>query len=243
MEKKVILIVGHPNNVEEGKRFDYFTSLYKKYFMSIAGGAFEGEDILEYKEQRLENIESELSKLNACYVIVVLIGHGGTKDEKHVLKLNNNEIIFPGQLSIGAQKQLYIVESCRNIIEGELPVVDLDSVTKFKKGGVFRLPITREEARERFERYLQDTDDGIAICMSCSNDQSAYGFYFSSTLLTVGHNWHNHTNNYGRCLGISDTITEYVAPYVVKLAREIDKDQEPKVIGDNINYPFSICKY
>ncbi len=243
MDKKVILIVGNPDDQDQENRFNDFISLYSRYFGSIAGGAFEEEDILIYNQWTLSNIESELTSLELDYVIIVLIGHGGTHEGRHIIRLNDSEIIIPGQLPLDADKQLYIIESCRNIIERDIPVVDLNRVARFREGGVLRLPITREVARERFDSQLQNTNNGITVCMSCSENQSAWGFFFSATLLKVGHNWHIHTNNFGRCLGINDIIIEHVTPHVEELANRIEREQTPEIVGDSINYPFSICNY
>jgi hypothetical protein len=243
MNKKVVLIAGNPENFDQEEKFSHFISLYINYFKSIAGGAFDDDEILTFYQKDLAFIESELKMIETDFSIIVFVGHGATHEGKHILKLNSSEIIIPGQLFIKAAKQLYIVESCRNEINGQIPIVDLKRVTSFRDGGVFRKPISRLVARERFESYLKDTNDGITICMSCSKNQSAFDFYFTTTLLTAGHNWHIQTNNYGKCLGINDVILSHVGPHVKKLAQKINEEQEPEILGDSINFPFSVCHY
>lgn len=70
--------------------------------------------------------------------IIELLGHGGNKNGKQIFCLQEESHIYPGQLVFSASKQLFIIESCRDIGDFQIKVKDLNGlIPKLRYGGLF----------------------------------------------------------------------------------------------------------
>lgn len=242
MIRKVILITGHPQDKEDRNSDNFYLNYYYTYFRSNSGGAYDEDEILVFEQPKVTDLKKLTSNFKADYAVIVLIGHGATTNENQVFQINKNEIIKAGQLELEIDKQLIIVESCRNIHE-KIYLIDLsDKLPKFKDGGVYRAPINRNKAKELYNNKIKECSNGITICLACRKDQSAWNYYFSFSLIQGAFNWHLSSQNHFKTLGIN-TLMKFVITNVEKVAeKEINKKQNPEIIGVE-EFPFSVSKF
>lgn len=241
MIRRVILITGHQQNDEDKSSFKRYLNKYYDYFTGNSGGAYDEDEILIYETPKVSELKSLTANFTVDYAIIVLIGHGATTNENHVFQINKNEIIKSGQLEINIDKQLIIIESCRNIYE-ELPLVDLnDKLPKFKHGGIHRVPLDREKAKNIYNTEVLKCKNGITICLACGKDESAWNYYFSYSLIQLGFDWHLSSQNHFKTLGIFE-LMKYVKINVNKLSKKINKEQNSEIIG-TVDFPFAVSKF
>ena len=242
MIRRVILITGHAQNEEDRNSDNFYLNYYCNYFRGNSGGAYDENEIVIYKQPKVSELKCFLAELKADYAVVVLIGHGATTNGFQAFQINENEIIKAGQLELEIDKQLIIVESCRNIHE-KVFLIDLnDKLPKFKFGGTVRVPINREKAKELYINRILNCNNGVTICLACSQDESAWNYYFSFSLIQAGFNWHLSGQNHHQTLGIR-ALMEFVKTNVQQLVKdEIDEEQNPEFIGTE-DFPFSVSKF
>lgn len=242
MIRRVILITGHPQNEEDRNSDNFYLNYYYNYFRGNSGGAYESDEILVYEQPTVSELKILTSVFLADYAVIVLIGHGATTNENQVFQINENEIIKAGQLEFEIDKQLIIVESCRNIHD-KVFIIDLnDKLPKFKYGGIVRAPINRDKAKELYNNKIRECNNGMTICLACSKDESAWNYYFSFSLIQASFNWHLSSHNHFQTLGIN-SIMEFVKLNVHQVAKkEVDEDQNPEIIGIE-DFPFSVSKF
>lgn len=242
MIRRVILITGHPQDEEDKNSDNFYLNYYYHYFRGNSGGAFDEDEILIYEQPKVSELKSLTSNFNADYAVIVLIGHGATTKGKQAFQINESEIIKAGQLELDIDKQLIIVESCRNIHE-KVFLIDLnDKLPKFKYGGMVRAPINRDKAKELYNDRILKCNNGMTVCLACGKDESAWNYYFSFSLIQAGFNWHLSSQNHFQTLGIG-SLMEFVKKNVKELSRkEVDEEQNPEIIGTE-DFPFAVSKF
>lgn len=237
LRRKVFLIKGFSENEIELNNDRKYIGYYKSFFQSNAGGAYDENEIDILEDSSTEDLKLKTQKDTFDYVIIVLLGHGATQGDYQLFKLNESEIIKPGQLYIDSSKLLIILESCRSLLS-DMPTVDLsDKIPDYKEGGILRFPITRQKARAKYDKQINECKDGLVVCFACSKDETANDYMFSNYLIKYAFNWHLHWMNCDKTLNIRQLI-ENISPCLSKT----DEKQNPEIVGD-VDFPFAICKF
>jgi hypothetical protein len=236
MKRKVLIIKGYSKSDEELTSDRQIIYLYKKYFASKAGGVYDKEtEIIILEEPTLEELkiyETELNSLDS--LIIVLLGHGANKDGKQIFQLQEDLLIQPGQLQYTVDKQLFIVESCRDVIDFNIEIEDLnDLIPKFRYGGKIRMPKTNEDARNVYNEALKELGNETTYVFASNIGESASNYYFIHYLLKVSRYFHEYTQN--RVYAIRDIFSN-TAEKVVKLT---NGNQNP-IIQGQAKFPFVV---
>lgn len=231
IRRKVLIILGATQTEDDEKYDSLYADYYKKFFTSLAGGAYCDEDIEIFCSPTLEELNIYISSLSVDFAIIVYIGHGATMDDYQLFKLNNNEIIRPGELMPPVQQGIILLESCRSTIDN-IPIIKTGILPSFKKGGKLRFPISRDMAKKRYEELLKEADLGIAVLFSCSKGEVAVNYYFSYYLL-----------------GISDCMSKEQNVSLANITNELKSTfikkgiiQKPE-LANNGSLPFAIYIY
>jgi len=238
MKRKVYIIIGHPHNDKQKDSFNIFSNYYRIFFYDTSGGAYENEEIVILNQPTVEILKNEINRSKEDFGIVVLIGHGATKENNQLFQINENEIIKAGQLDFRFRKQIIILESCRDEITN-IQTVDLsDKIPKFRDGGIYRKPISRIKSKELYLEQLKKCENGLVICLACSRNESAENFYYSSSLLQIGKNWHLNRENYSQIL----KINELMFLTRIQVSNKTQNRQNPEMLGIK-DFPFVISKF
>jgi hypothetical protein len=235
MKKKLLLIKGYSKTDSELVNDRKAIQLYIDFFNSNAGGAFDFDtEILILEEPDINSINN-LTQLNEVeYLVVVLIGHGANKDGVQIFQLQENLFIHPGQIQFDCPRQLHIIESCRNIIDFELDIKRINRlIPKYKYGGYIKTPLTREESIEKFNKAIQNSDEGILYLFACSIDESAYGYFFLQILIDISIYVHEYFRN---SIYSANDIFEHAKSQVTNLTKG---QQNPMKLGKT-DFPFVI---
>ena len=233
MNKSVLIIKGHSKTDIELINDRKIIQLYIDFFTSNAGGCFDFDsEIFILEEPELDELKG-LDLLNSKdYLILLLVGHGANKDGIQIFQLTKDILIQPGQLQFDCERQLHIIETCRNIIDIELDIKRINRlIPKYKYGGFIQRPLTREEAQKKFDEALTNSNKGIVYIFACSIDESAYGYFFLQVLVDISIYVHEYFRN--QVYYISD-IFGHVEKQVIDLSKG---NQNPMKIGDG-DFPF-----
>lgn len=243
MIRKVIIIVGEPDDENDRYNDKLYLNSYYNYFLSNYGGAYEKDEIFIHEQPTRSEIQQIILKFEAEFAVIVLIGHGATNIlNHHVFRISDREIIKTGQLEFNIPKQLIIIESCRNINKKVFTVDITDKVPKFKYGGKYQHPIQRDKAKEMYIHRVRECKKGITICLACSIDETAWNYYFSFSLNQISFDWQNSSQNSNRTIGIL-SIMNLVKLNVSNVAKQnLNEKQNPTVIGFE-DFPFVISKF
>ncbi|MCC5923904.1 MAG: hypothetical protein JJT77_08965 [Crocinitomicaceae bacterium] len=236
MNRKVLILKGYSKSEDELTNDMQIIELYVKYFASKAGGVYDNEsEMLILEEPTLEELkkyDTELNDLDS--LIVVLLGHGANKGGKQIFQLKENLLIQPGQLQYKVDKQLFIVESCRDIIDFNIEIEDLNGlIPKFKYGGSFRKPKTNEEAKNVYNDVLKNLGKETTYVFASNINESAFNYYFIHYLIKVSRYFHEYSQN--RIYEIKDIFNNTVKEVV----RLTDGNQNP-IIQGHAKFPFVV---
>lgn len=233
MEKSVLIIKGHSKTDVELINDRRIIQLYIDYFTSNAGGCFDfdSEIIILEEPELVELKDLEFLNLND-YLIVLLVGHGANKDGIQVFQLTKNIFIQPGQLQFTCERQLHIIETCRNVIDFELDIKRINElVPKYKYGGLIKRPLTKEEATNKFNEALVNSTKGIVYVFACNIGESAYSYLFLQILIEISIYLHEYKRE--SIFFVSDIFV-----YVEKQVNNLSKgNQNPIKIGEG-DFPF-----
>jgi len=242
LKRNVILINGHSKSESEKKSDNDLIHYYSNYFKSIAGGVYEDYEIIRLIEPTIGELKVLIQERKPDFVIIVFIGHGATQNGKQLFLTKEDQIIQAGQLVLEVDKQLIIFESCRSITNSLLTIDLSDKIPNYKKGGVFRIPLSKNKARNLYNQELQKCDKGVVICFACSVNEEAWNFYFSYSLIDISHKWHSDIRNWNQTLGIQDLMPAIIT-VVSKTALEEETQNQTPVVNGVVNFPFAICKF
>jgi hypothetical protein len=235
MEKSVLIIKGHSKTDVELINDRKIIQLYIDFFTSNAGGCFDFDtEIIILEEPDLDELK-ELNFLNSKdYLIVLIVGHGANKDGIQIFQLTKDIFIQPGQLQFDCEKQLHIIETCRNITDFELDIKRINRlIPKYKYGGIKKRPLTREEALNKFDEALTNSKNGIVYIFACNIDESAQSFFFLQVLVDIAIYIHEY---YRENIIYTTNIFGHVEKQVNNLSKG---SQNPIKIGDG-NFPFVV---
>ncbi len=242
MTRKVIIVKGYSEDLTELHSDNYYVNSYVSFFKSIAGGAYEIDEIITLLEPSAFNLQETISKLNIEYCIIVFIGHGATQKNYQLFKLNKTEIIQPGQLNFIADRNLIILESCRSEVDSVLAVDLSDKLPKFKYGGTVRAPIDRIKAKELYFQSINNTDHGIVICFACTSNEEAWNYYFSFGLLQKSQDYHLESMFHFQVHSIQTMMKILIMQLPKFVQTKIAETQTPEING-TIEFPFVVSKF
>jgi hypothetical protein len=242
MNRKVIIIKGYSEDLSELHADNYYVNSYYTYFKSIAGGAYESDEIVQLLEPKSVDLDLLISKLGIEYCVIIFIGHGATQDNYQLFKLNKTEIIQPGQLNFQADKTLVILESCRSEVDNVLAVDLSDKLPKFKYGGTVRSPIDRVKAKDLYFQNIRTCNNGIVLCFACSINEEAFNYYFSYGLIQKSHDYHLDSSFHLQVHSIQTIMAVLIKQLPNFVHTKIGKIQTPKING-KFDYPFAISKF
>jgi hypothetical protein len=242
MDRKIFIIKGYSDTATELDVDRHYVGKYSDYFQSIAGGAYDGNEIISLEEPTVKILNETLAKFDLDFVVIILIGHGATQNDNLLFTLNKNEIIKPGQIKTNADKNLILIESCR--IEAQnIYTVDLnDQIPKFKYGGLVRTPISRKKSKEIYDEQLSKCGNGTVVCFACSSNEIARNFYFSLVLLQTSFNWHLEHWHHFETLTISRLMPHVTTEVRNFVQNMFGQNQTPEING-GLEFPFSVSKF
>ena len=120
MVRLALIIKGHSNSETEAQSDILFVKSYYQFLNSIAGGAWEENEIIFLDEPEFSEYLDIINTLKPTYAVTILIGHGATINDHQLFKLNENVVVKPGQFILDAPKQLIILESCRSYLDTQV---------------------------------------------------------------------------------------------------------------------------
>lgn len=221
---------------------DKYLNKYYNYFLNIAGGAWEKSEITYLDNPTSAKLKLLVSEATLDYTLSIFIGHGGLQESKQLFQINQNEIIKVGQFINGSPKQMIIFESCRTTIQN-IPTADIsDKPPIFKDGGRVRAPLKRSDAKNLYEKSINECQNGLVVCFACDANQTASNFYFSYGLISVAMKWHLDSKNHLQNLPITNLMEHLSGRVNTQAKNQIGETQTPVYTGD-IPFPFSISKY
>lgn len=167
---------------------------YSDYLLSLAGGAWNGREIVRRMNPGRAELVSEIARLPKCdYSLTVFSGHGrmSNRNGRTYLLLSNNEEISVNELITKSDRQLIIVDACRSY-----PPQELAGDTMIKSAILEHIERdARRDARALFDSHLMRCEHGLSIMYACSVNQAAgedpdgSGGYFSTALLESCEDW------------------------------------------------------
>lgn len=242
IKRKVYIIKGYSKTEQEKLDDEYFVNSYKEYFQLNCGGAYSSKELICLYEPSLRELNKSINKHKLDFGILIFIGHGGTKNNNQVFKLNSDEVIKPGQLTLRTKKQIIILESCRDIVN-EIQTVDLaDKIPMFEKGGIVRFPLTNAQSREIYDSHIKRCENGIMVCFACRQGESAYNFIFSNAIMQCSMDWHLDSTRHCAILPI-DELSRLTWVETLLTARDkYGLVQIPHSEG-NMNFPFAVSEF
>lgn len=237
-ERRVIIIQGYSKDDQEYNIFSATRMSVARYFASITGGAFDNNEIIQITNttHTLNKLNDEIDNLTVDIAIFVFMGHGAIQDGKQLFQFSEDEIFYPGQFNYKAPKTLVLVDSCRVPISG----CRVESLSKiipsFIDGGKFRRPITRAEAKSIYNNAFTTIADGMTICFSCSENESAYGFQFLYSLL------HKSLK-----MGVESNKVSFISDLFPEIHKELSNknkySQNPIMVYNNTDFPIALPIY
>lgn len=235
MNKSVLIIKGHSKSDIELINDRKIIQLYTDFFTSNAGGCFDFDsEIFILEEPELDEFQ-QLGFLNEKdYLIVLLVGHGAYKDGIQIFQLTKDILIQPGQLQFECERQLHIIESCRNVIDSELAIKRINRlIPKYKYGGLVQRPLTREDSLMKFNEALSTSEKGHTYVFACNIDESAYNYFFLQLLVDISIYLHEYNRN-------SVYYISYIFSQVEKQVNDLSKGNQNPIKMGNGDFPFVI---
>ena len=235
MKKRILIIKGFSKSPVELNNDRKIIQLYIDFFCSNAGGAYEfDKEITVLEEPDITEVNDYSSADNSDYLIVILIGHGANTGGIQVFQMQEKLLVYPGQIQFSCPKQLHILETCRNILTADLDIKRINKlIPKYRYGGVIKFPMTRVEAREKFDDGIKQTKDGTVYLFACSIGESAYNYFFLQILIDISIYAHEYFRN--KLYNVSE-IFESVETQVINGSKG---KQHPTKLGD-ADFPFVI---
>ncbi|HEX4113782.1 MAG TPA: caspase family protein [Stellaceae bacterium] len=189
------LIIGNPgedgaDNYCAGVLKDF--AFYPQFLASALGGAWEPDEItVLHRPSTLKASIALLELASADYSITIFSGHGYTNSEDgaFMLELKDGHEIDARELrAYGAPKRTVILDCCRQVAR----VVVKEE--RLFKALAKKAELDPEQCRSFYERRLDECARGLVVQYACapgevSNDSSAVGGYYSSSLLLGAREW------------------------------------------------------
>lgn len=236
MKRKVLILKGYSKNDIELTYDRQIIELYKKYFSSKAGGVYNiRNEILVLEEPTLQQLKKNDDEINSLDVlIIVLLGHGANIDGKQIFQLQKNLLINPGQLQYNVNKQLFIIESCRNIIDINIEIANLNGlIPKFKFGGIIRKQKSISEAKNTYNNEISKIENETTYLFASNIGESAENYFFINNLIKISREIHENSQNK---VHVIKDIFNLTAHTVIALTG----GRQNPIIEGNGSFPFVV---
>ena len=214
---------------------------FYNYFRSPMGGGFYPNEIKMLENTDWPSLVVKMLLNRVDYSIVVFSGHGFAGIPSCLTKLKINEKNTVSVLDIAkvnpAQKQLFIVDACRNYFS-EKPKSSNEK-SALEKNLDFSSDLDIVSARTAFEKVAGHANDGLQVIYSCAPNESSKisenGSYFSKSLLESVKDWaeYRDVNNVLLGVGAHKMAKNYL--------RGITRGQTPQIeFNKGANFPFAV---
>ena len=169
--KKKILVIG---NTDELPSVPVSIDSYCSFFTSPIGGNWRCDEIdivLNPTKRSLFKTINAIEKADCDFVITIYLGHGCEVDGETVLIINEREeTILMRDLTNLSQKQLTIVECCREIVHKPIDLAFTQA-----EATVSRLSMLHDTIRQAYENRILACPPQEIVLFACDTDESAKG--------------------------------------------------------------------
>lgn len=189
MKRKAIIIASTPRIGEghhlKGVRKD--VEIYYNYLLSQTGGCWNKSEIEVYFNSNSKDVREGLRNLEADYTVTLFTGHGGSLNSgisNMLFFITDTETIGLSDLFNKSKKQLIIIDTCRTLIEDKINKAEEEDFGFLYTQGF------KEQARCLYNKQIENSDNGVVILTSCSQDEISLedgdGSYFLKSLIKAG---------------------------------------------------------
>lgn len=200
---------------------------FTKFLMSLQGGAWEKEEIVECKDKSADEIlkaVEDIKNEGNDYVIVYFTGHGGVQGNQ-ILEVNPaSELIEENSLLGLAPRQLNILDCCRCTITTPLSIYGKSrGITPMRRA-------LRDEVRKEYDEIVMNAAPQLVRMYSCREGESSWsskdGSYYTNNLIGCAIDLLN-TNSVVRVHQCHEATAIKTAADVQK---DLHRDQHPDII-------------
>lgn len=198
-----------------------------KFLMSLQGGAWEKEEIVECKDKSADEILKVIDDIKAennDYVIVYFTGHGGVQGDT-ILEVNPALELLKENSFFGlASRQLNILDCCRCTIKTTLSIYGSSrSISPMQRA-------LRDEVRKEYEELVMNAAPQLVRMYSCREGESSWsskdGSYYTNNLIWCAKDLLN-TNSVVRVHQCHEATATKTAADV---QNDLHRDQHPDII-------------
>lgn len=157
---------------------------FTKFLMSLQGGAWEKEEIVECKDKSADEILKVIDDIKADdidYVIVYFTGHGGVQGDT-ILEVNPASELLKENSFFGlAPRQLNIMDCCRCTITTTLSIYGSSrSISPMQRA-------LHDEVRKEYDEIVMNAAPQLVRMYSCREGESSWpskdGSYYTNNLI------------------------------------------------------------
>ncbi len=240
--KRLAVLIGAPgsqysDNYLAGVDFDIHNFI--RFLQSPSGGAWDKSEIIAIKNPNKVSLLGYVNAIRADYVLTVFSGHGAySLHSQTILAINRAQQVTLRELISRAPKQMFIVDTCRSFVDSGISGFLGEELRSFPSR------LTRQYARAIFDTYLEKCEDGVVVCYSCSEGETAKdspdGGYFTTSLLDKTQQWVEYPSKFD-ILPINSAFT-LAKNYLIN---KLTDGQTPQLKASRKRYywfPFAIRK-
>ena len=151
---------------------------FTQFLMSYQGGAWTRDEIEPWMDKDVNELLNDVEKIvkdQNDYVIVYFTGHGGLHGDTIIEVNPKGELIKENSLFGLADRQLNILDCCRNIQTTPLPIYGRSRGMGTMEQGL------RDAVRAEYDELVMNAAPQFVKMYSCAEDESSY----TSRTLTV----------------------------------------------------------
>ncbi len=200
---------------------------FSKFLMSLQGGAWEKEEIVECKDKLADEILKVIDDIRAednDYVIVYFTGHGGVKGDT-ILEVNPALELLKENSFFGlAPRQLNILDCCRCLVTTPLSIYgNSRGITPMQRA-------LRDEVRKEYDELVMNAAPQLVRMYSSSEGESSWpsknGSYYTNNLIECAKDLLK-SNNVIRVYQCHEATAIKTA---VDVQNDLHQDQHPDII-------------
>lgn len=179
--KRKAIIIGNSRNLN-ATPVDMLR--FSKFLMSLSGGAWENEEIVECKDKAADEILKVIDDIKAenyDFVVVYFTGHGGIQGDT-ILEVNPASELLKENSFFGlAPRQLNILDCCRCLVTTPL------SIYGSSRGISPMQRALRDEVRKEYDELVMNAAPQLVRMYSCKEGESSWpskdGSYYTNNLI------------------------------------------------------------
>lgn len=157
---------------------------FTQFLMSYQGGAWTRDEIEPWMDKDVNELLNDVEKIvkgQNDYVIVYFTGHGGLHGDTIIEVNPKGELIKENSLFGLADRQLNILDCCRNIQTTPLPIYGRSRGMGTMEQGL------RDAVRAEYDELVMNAAPQFVKMYSCAEDESSYatktGSYYTTNLI------------------------------------------------------------